>query len=153
AHLLIDIVVPCAGGKCIELRFEIGCLLSLERRRAVLETERAVTGGAGSDRPHRTADRNECRHLAVSAFAWRKRSEIGGHVGDFLIVEGCDHPLHDRVLSLAAAIVLELLVEHHSRQSGKVRKGLARTDALRAMAGGAAGGEGFSALCIAGCDG
>src|SRR5262252_5617372 len=46
AHLLIDIVVPCAGGKCIELRFEIGVLLSLERRRAILETERAMTGGA-----------------------------------------------------------------------------------------------------------
>src|SRR5262249_32091902 len=128
-------------------------LLSLEPRRAILETERAVTGAAGSDRPQRTADRNECRRLALAAFARRERSEIGGHIGDFLIVEGCGHPLHDRVLSLAAVIRLELLVRHRGGQSGKVRKGVAGTDAPRAMAGGAAAGEGFSALCIAGCDG
>src|SRR5215469_13433188 len=99
AHLLIDIVVPCAGGECIELRFEIRALLPLERRRALFVSEWTMASGARRDRTQGTADRNECRRrLAVALSYRRKRCEIGGHVSDFLVVQRCGHRLHERVL-------------------------------------------------------
>src|SRR6516225_10169656 len=138
AHLLIDVVVPGARSESVELCLEICAFLTFERRRALLETEGAVTGGAGRDRPQRASGRDQRRRsIAAPASAGGKPREVRSHIGDFLIVEGRGHALHDRVLTLAAAIVVELLVQHRGWQSGEVRKGVAWTDALSAVAPGA----------------
>jgi len=62
------------------------------------------------------------------------------------------HRLHERVLALAAVIVVELLVQHLGGQSGEVGKGVAGTDALCTMTPSAARGERFPAFGIAGRD-
>src|SRR5215831_5915639 len=102
AHLLVDVVVPRPGGEGFELRLEVGALLSFERRRTLLEPERAMTGGAGRDGPNGIAERDQpWRRIGWAADLRGKRSEISGHIGDLLIVERRGHALHDRVLPLA----------------------------------------------------
>src|SRR5215472_13768663 len=173
AHLLVDVVVPRARSEGVELRLEVGALLSFQRRRPLLEAERTVAGGARRDGPGRITERDQRargngralhirrprslderrRRTGRGRCARRKRDEIGGHIGDFLIVEGRGHALHDRVLPLAGAVVVELLVQHRRWQSGEVWKGVAWTDAFRAVTASAGSSDRFPALRIAGCGG
>src|SRR5215470_5928951 len=109
-----------------------------------------MAGGAGRNGPGGIADCDErWRRIGWAADLCGKRSEKGGHVGDFLIVQGRGHALHDRVLPLAGTVVVELLVQDYGRQPGEVGKRVAGTDALRAVTTRAAGRERLAALHIA----
>ena len=70
SHLLIDVILTTALGECRELPFDVGGMLSLQRRSSDFETAGAVTGRAGRDATLRIAGKYQAlRRIGFSKAA------------------------------------------------------------------------------------
>ena len=141
----------CACGESSSCALRVRALLSMKRWRALLAPQGPWHAAHGAIE-RRALPTSTNTGASVGARVFRGECcKVRGQVGICLVAECSGHALHDGVLPLPGAIVVELLVNDVRGKSGEVREGVCRTDsACAAVTACAAFGERGSALGIAG---